>query len=571
MIYRSGPVTGGRQRGGRSRWRRIAPIAAAALLAFAAGAVLGGRHVPASEQVAERFAAAWAAGDLARMYALSDAGANGRSLRDFTRAYRDAAATATTRAIRFGEGRDVGDSVVAIPAVVETEAFGTIRQELRLPVTEVDGEARVTWSPELVFPGLRPGERLRRRTDLPPRAALLARDGTPLARAPDGEEVAPIASSIVGQLGPMPEEQAAELRASGVPKDAQVGISGLERMFEERLRGRAGGVLLAGERLLGTRPPQPAKAVRTTISPKVQQAAVDALGGRLGGIVAMRPQTGEVLAAAGIPLSGLQPPGSTFKIITLVAGLESGAAKPSDTYPVETYTTLEGVRLENNNGEACGGTLEQTFAHSCNSVFAPMGVEVGAEKLVATARRFGFDQSPGIPGAATATIPPAGEIGDDLALGSTAIGQGRVQATALTMTVVAATIALDGRRPRPTFAHGERLGRAPVTTPKIARQVGRMMQSVVTSGTGTAAAIPGVSVAGKTGTAELEDDTRPAPGTGETLPVVVDDEPDTDAWFVAYAPAKGKPRVAVGVMLVRAGSGGAVAAPAARQVLEAAL
>jgi len=539
------------------------------VLAFGAGAVLGGRHVPESEHVAERFAAAWAAGDYARMYALTDAKAHGRSLRDFTSAYRDAAAIATARRVRFGDSRDAGDSVVAIPAVVETVAFGTVRQELHVPVTEIDGEARVAWSPALVFPGLREGEKLHRRTALPPRAALLARDGTPLARAPDGEPVPAIAASIVGELGPVPAEREAELRALGVPRDAQVGLTGLERMLEDRLRGRAGGVLLAGERLLGTKPPQPAPAVRTTIDPEVQEAAVAALGDRLGGIVALQPQTGEVLAAAGIPLSGLQPPGSTFKIITLVAGLEAGVAKPSDTYPVETHTTLEGVTLENNNGEACGGTLEQSFAHSCNSVFAPMGVKVGAERLVATARRFGFDQNPGIPGAATSTLPPAGEIGDDLALGSTAIGQGRVQATALTMALVAATIAMDGRRPRPTLVHGQRLGHAPVTDARTARQVGRMMQAVVTSGTGTAAAIPGVAVAGKTGTAELED-TRPAPGSGETTPVV-DDEPDTDAWFVAYAPAKGRPKVAVGVMLVRAGSGGAVAAPAARQVLEAAL
>src|SRR5690606_4670863 len=119
MIYRSGPVMGSGQRRGRSRWRRLAPNAGAAVLAFRAGAVLGGRHVPASQQVAERFASAWQAGDFARMHALSDAGAHGRSLREFAAAYRDAAETATVRTMRFGEARDAGDSVVAIPAVVE--------------------------------------------------------------------------------------------------------------------------------------------------------------------------------------------------------------------------------------------------------------------------------------------------------------------------------------------------------------------------------------------------------------------------------------------------------------------
>jgi cell division protein FtsI/penicillin-binding protein 2 len=312
--------------------------------------------------------------------------------------------------------------------------------------------------------------------------------------------------------------------------------------------------------------------VRTTISPKVQQAAVDALAGRFGGVVALRPGTGEVLAAAGIPLSGLQPPGSTFKIVTVTAALEAKLTSPKRAYPVQTAATLEGVELENANGESCGGTLVQSFAHSCNSVFAPLGAQLGAQKLVAAARRFGFDQPTGIPGAAMPTIPVAGEIGDDLAVGSSAIGQGRVQATALTMAVAAATIALDGRRPRPTFAYGERLGTVPVTTKRIARQVQAMMEAVVTYGTGVAAGIPGVKVAGKTGTAELDD--KPDPVVGELVPVTPPElvVPDTDAWFVGYAPARRRPpRAVVGVLLVRAGAGGDVAAPVARQVLAAAL
>jgi cell division protein FtsI/penicillin-binding protein 2 len=290
----------------------------------------------------------------------------------------------------------------------------------------------------------------------------------------------------------------------------------------------------------------------------------------------MRPKTGEILAAAGIPLSGLQPPGSTFKIITATAALETKATTLATGYPVQTAATLEGVTLENANGESCGGTLVQSFAESCNSVFAPLGVKVGAERLVATARRFGFDQDPGIPGAATPTLPSADEIGDDLAIGSSAIGQGRVQATALTMTLVGATIALHGERPRPTFAYGQRLGRVRVTTPKVAKEVATMMQAVVAYGTGVSAAIPGTIVAGKTGTAELEntrkpDDSVPAvPLTPEE--VLAAQIPDTDAWFVGYAPARRKePRAVVGVLLVRAGTGGDVAAPVARQVLEAAL
>ena len=99
-----------------------------------------------------------------------------------------------------------------------------------------------------------------------------------------------------------------------------------------------------------------------------------------------------MLALAGIAYSAPQPPGSVFKIITLTAGLESGDAKPSNEYPVETAATLEGVRLENANGESCGGSLKTAFAHSCNSVFAPMGAELGAQRLVETAEQYRLQQ-----------------------------------------------------------------------------------------------------------------------------------------------------------------------------------
>ena len=125
---------------------------------------------------------------------------------------------------------------------------------------------------------------------------------------------------------------------------------------------------------------------------------------------------------------------------------------------------------------------------------------------MATAERFGFNTPTGITGAATASIPPADEIGDDLAVGSSAIGQGRVQATALQMAIVAATIGLRGRRPDVTL-DPERWKVAPThaaTSAKVARQVEKLMLGVVRFGTGTVAAIPDVKVAGKTGTAELK-------------------------------------------------------------------
>jgi cell division protein FtsI/penicillin-binding protein 2 len=255
--------------------------------------------------------------------------------------------------------------------------------------------------------------------------------------------------------------------------------------------------------------------------------------------------------------------------------LEAGIASPSTPFPVQTAATLSGVKLENANGESCGGTLAQSFAQSCNSVFAPLGAKLGAKRLVDVATRFGWNEDPGIAGASTPSIPAAAAIGDDLAVGSSAIGQGRVQSTALQMALVAATIADRGRRPRPTLLFGERRPKVRATSARVARTVQRLMRGVVAFGTGTAAALPGVVVAGKTGTAELESTvkppgTTPPPETGPTPPAKI---PETDAWFAAMAPAGPgrKPRAAVGVLLVRAGAGGEVAAPAARTVLQAAL
>ena len=195
------------------------------------------------------------------------------------------------------------------------------------------------------------------------------------------------------------------------------------------------------------------------------------------------------------------------------------------------------------------------------------------------AERFGFNRTPpGVPGAAASTIPPAGEIGDDLAVGASAIGQGRVQATALQMASVAATIGLRGRRPVMTVdgtAIGKPARTTRVTTPQIARTVEKLMLSVVRAGTGGAAAIPGVRVAGKTGTAELRSTQacEPDPENPRGCPPEEQADPtDTDAWFASYAPAgNGAPKVAVGVLLVASGAGGDTAAPAAKQVMLAAL
>jgi len=540
----------------------------AAVAAFAVGAILGAhaRQHP-FQRLAARYTAAWEQGDWARMWALAGGPRRPGPAR-FAARQRAAAATATVASVHFGRPPRPRGGVVAVPAVVQTRLWGPLRLTLRLPVRGDGDSAHVAWRPDLVFPGLHRGEKLRRETTLPQRADLRFRDNTKMSRFPQ------LAASIAGTLGPIPADRAVRLRALGVPRDAQVGISGLERVFDERLRGRPGGLLYAGRRVLASAVARQAPPLRTTISPHVQRAAVDALAGRLGGAVAMRPRTGEILGAAGVAWSALQPPGSTFKIVTLAGVLESHLAGPSSTFPFATEATLSGVKLENANGESCGGTLVQAFAVSCNSVFAPLGARLGAARLVSVARRFGFDEAPGIPGAATSTIPDARKIGDDLAVGSSAIGQGRVEATTLQMGLVAATIARAGRRPRPVLVLGEHRPSTRAISPRVARVVARMMRGVVSFGTGTAAALPGVPVAGKTGTAELKTTVTNAHEQGaEAGAPPKEDTTDTDAWFAAFAPSgRGRvPRVAVAVLLVQAGAGGDTAAPAAKGLLEAGL
>jgi peptidoglycan glycosyltransferase len=556
------------------RLRRLIPLLVLAAGAFAGGLVAGGFHEPSERRLAARFAAAWEREDYAAMHAMLTAQARAEtSLRSFARQYRRARVTATLSRLRAGRPNAVRDEAVTVPFEIRTRVFGDLDAAITLPLGEgLDGEPAVAWERHLVFPGLRPGEKLDRNTRMPERETIMARDGTPIAQ---GEarlsDLDPLASEIAGRVGPAPPERAQELAARGVPDGAPVGLTGLEREFDAELAGSPGGELLAGTRVLASVAPKPGRSVRTTIDPEIQRAAVQALAGRYGGIAAVRPRTGEVLALSGVAFSAPQPPGSVFKIITLAAALEAGTVRRNERFPVQTAATLSGVELENAHGESCGGSLIASFAHSCNSVFAPIGAELGAEKLVAAAERFGFNEDPRLQGAARSTIPAAAEIGDDLAVGSTAIGQGKVLTTPLQMALVAAAIGEDGRRMRPTLRKGARTDSSQAAPPEVARFVGRAMRAVVTDGTGVGAAVDGVAVAGKTGTAELrstvsEDPVPVEPGE----PPPEEDLTDTDAWFTAYAPAR-KPRIAVCVLLIAQGAGGEVAAPAAAQVIDAAL
>jgi transpeptidase family protein/penicillin-binding protein/MecA-like transpeptidase family protein len=546
-----------RSQNGRRRRRaftRVAPLILLAAGAFAVGIIVATGPGRAERQLVTHYMQAWARGDYGRMYSLLDQGSRRRiSQAQFVAAYQAAARTATVLSLATQHiGNRAGD-VIPVRMRVTTRVFGPLVAGIDVPLAGSGSSAAVRWTSNLVFPGLRPGEQLGRRVTLPPRATLRASDGTPLAQGPTRSSPIPdVAGQIVGTLGPIQAQDRARYTAAGYPPDAQVGIDGLERVFQDRLAGSPGGTLFAGHRVLARRRPARGHAVTTTIVPALERAAVAAMAGRSAGIAAMNPRTGGVYALAGFAFSALQPPGSTMKMITATAALAAHVVKLSSTFPIQTSANIAGYTLHNANGEACGGTFYNAFAVSCNSVFAPLGVKLGAARLVSMAERFGFNEAPSIPGAAESTIPSAATIGGDVDLGSSAIGQGKVQASALEMTDVGATIAEGGRRPIPTLLAHQHPVFVHVTSHHIAREVQRMMIAVVRFGTGTSAQIPGVTVAGKTGTAEL----------GGNL--------NTDAWFVGYAPV-GHPRVTVGALFPQQGAGGATAAPAVHDVLVAAL
>lgn len=573
------------------RVKRARPVIALAIVAFAIGAIVGANSGPsAASSLAERFAGQWARSEFAAMYKEIDA-ASRRSVSadEFVSAYHEAMNTATATRLRVaGKPRSGAEAgLLAVPVRVSTRLFGTLSLNIEVKVaSDAEGAEAVVWTRSLTFPGVQPGEQLSRRTTLPERAKLLARDGSVLAEGPAdaaGPRISPLgeaAGAVVGEVGQIPSSERTALLSQGVPSEALVGTSGLERALDARLRGTPGGELLAGERVLASAAPHAGHAVRTSISPSVQKAAVAALGSRLGGVVALQPSTGQILAVSGIALDSVQPPGSTFKMVTLTGVLAAHLATPKTTFPYATYTTLDGVKLSNANGEECGGSLALAFAVSCNSVFAPLGVKLGAPRLVAMAERFGFNHNPGIAGAAESTLPAASGIQGELDVGSTAIGQGQVQASALQMAIVAATIADGGHRPRPTFSIEHPPPGPSVTSAAVARTVRRLMIGVVKEGTGTSAGIPGVVVAGKTGTAELKtecsssgeaSEESSSEDSGSSGCVGAESEAsNTDAWFASFAPAL-HPRIVVGVLLVKDGAGGDTAAPVAREVLVAGL
>jgi peptidoglycan glycosyltransferase len=389
------------------------------------------------------------------------------------------------------------------------------------------------------------------------------------------------------------------------------GRSGLEASQNEFLSGNATELLPQNlvDEILGRS--KRGGTVITTIDPKLQSVAAKALGSLPGGVVALEPSTGDVLAMYANPsydpnplashdapttraakkrldddpakpllsraFQELFPPGSTFKLVTAAAALENGM-NPGTTFPNPPSLDLPQTthNLENFGGEHCLGgasqlTLAQALQVSCNVVFGEVGLRLGAAKLVDQAQKFGFDQH--IPfdlPLAEGSIPAAKDFANALpAVAFSAIGQQSVGANPLQMALVAAAIANGGVEMAPKVVSEIRdpSGRVVKTirpsefgrpiSSKTAAELTSMMVSVVDAGTGTAAQIPGVKVAGKTGTAQTSSG-------------------NPHAWFVCFAPAQ-HPKIVVAVVVLNGGNlgseatGGQVAAPIAKAVLQAAL
>ncbi len=355
--------------------------------------------------------------------------------------------------------------------------------------------------------------------------------------------------------------------------------------------------------------PRP-RGLRLTIDDEVQRAAVSALEGVRGAVVAIDPDTGAVLAVASTPgfdpntlvgpdaqpegdaldadpdqplldrsISASYPPGSIFKVVTTAAALDAGIASPSTVYPDVVALDLPGTTstISNFDGGPCGDgpevTLEEAFVKSCNTVFAALGMELGAEQLVASAEAFGFnDVIPYELDVTASAIPEASSFSTDpAAVAQNAIGQRDVLATPLQMALVAAAVANGGQVMIPFVvadvftADGHIESSTPptlwrrATSPASAAVLGGLMEQVVTAGTGRNAAVPGVRIGGKTGTAEV---------TGAP----------PHAWFIGFGPVdapEGVPQIAIAVVVESGGTvgetatGGSVAAPIARQVFEA--
>jgi penicillin-binding protein A len=363
------------------------------------------------------------------------------------------------------------------------------------------------------------------------------------------------------------------------------GRSGLEEYYNDPLTGRATGAIDAVTRLLG--PAKVGDDLRTTLSEKAQKVATDALDSRQqrGAVVALELKTGAVKVLAAKPsfdpneddcgaslnlaTQGLFPPGSTMKAVTASAAIDSGKYQPDSRVNGENGKEISGAPL-NNFGDESFGDIDLTFAltNSVNTVWAEVAEKVGKRTMADYMEKFGFYADPpmdypdsqmvasGVNKGRRRLVRPTSDRVD---IGRVAIGQGDLEVTPLQMATVAQTIGNGGVRMEPRLVEKivDTDGRTVdeplpeeaerVMSEDSAEKVSDMMKNVVKEGTGTAAALEGVDVAGKTGTAE------------------VNLQGLNDPWFIGFTD-----RYAVAVVFerVQGGTGGTIAAPVAKAVLE---
>ncbi|HWH66513.1 MAG TPA: penicillin-binding transpeptidase domain-containing protein, partial [Gaiellales bacterium] len=373
----------------------VAAVGGVAFLAFHDDSVPLISSGPSPRTPVEAFTAAWVAGDYHAMYRqLAPQSRVATTYRAFRRAYGQAATVSTLKSLKVTGPGVMAAGVDTVPMTLRTSEFGLLQGELQVPVVRAGSRYLISWAPELVWPGLQPGEQLVSTAKAPDhRGAILATNRMTLARGPADDRLYPQGAPFYTLTGfvrsPQTAAQRAQRVALGWPANSMYGQGGLEQSLNPVLGGAPAITLQAqsasGKRLIAHHPGRRPRDVVTTLDPTLQTDATDALAGRLGGITIMDARNGAVRAAAGIAMDAVQPPGSTFKMVTASAALTKGVVTPESTYTPARFALVGGFKLINFHHELCGGTLVQAFAQSCNSVFGPVAVATGGKQLARTA------------------------------------------------------------------------------------------------------------------------------------------------------------------------------------------
>jgi penicillin-binding protein A len=376
--------------------------------------------------------------------------------------------------------------------------------------------------------------------------------------------------------------------------DVKYGITGLERRYDTELMGAESVNLIQLIKNKGKTEEKVGHNLKTTLDLNIQKTAYELLGNNRGAVVALNPRTGEVLAMVSKPsynpnnlneiwdslqkdqanhplinraTGGLYPPGSTFKTITAISALENIKGITERKFEDKGKLVFNSKEsLSNYNGEVLGNIdFKEAFYHSSNVFFGNLGMELGNDKLKATAEKFFFNKNTPTDGITIENSKfPAYKNNEKGNMAQSAIGQAEVLTTPMEMALVASTIANDGIMMKPFLVNQvmdskgkvvkniEPASNGQIISKDNAKIMKDLMRAVVTSGTGGSAEVSGITASGKTGTADHIESKNP------------------HAWFMGFAPYD-NPQVAVAVIVEEGGVGGKAAAKIAGQVMKAAL